>query len=105
MILELDFVAKEATDATEALHELETFLGFVGDEFNAATEVHVVVADPLGQWLLVDDVVVGTSLLILEQLGVLLLGGCQKKDLLISLNRVLELIASHFEVLEEHHSL
>lgn len=42
----IDFISQESSDSAESLHELESFLGFVSDEFKSHTVVLEVVAEP-----------------------------------------------------------
>ena len=105
MLVKLDLVSEETTDATEAFHELETFLWLVSDEFNLDTEASVVVAEPLGQGVLLYNVVVLPAFLVFEVFCQFFLGWVQKNGPGISLDRVLEDISVDFQVLKEHHSL
>ena len=105
MLVELDLVSEETTDATETFHELEALLGLICDKLDLNTKATVVVTEPLGQRVLLNDIVVLASLLILEVLCVLFLCRVQEDGSSVALNRVLENVSVDFKVLKEHHSL
>lgn len=105
MLVKLNLVPEEATDATESLDKLEALLRLVSDKLNLDTEATVVIAEPLSERVLLDNIVVLACLLILEILGILLLCRVEKNSLGVTLDWVLENISVYFEVLKEHHSL
>ena len=105
MLVELDLVSEETSDATETLHELEALLRLVSDKLNLNTEATVVITEPLSQRVLLNDIVVLACLLILEVLCVLFLGRVQEDGCSVALNGVLENISVYLKILEEHHGL
>ncbi len=105
VLVKFDLISQETTDATEALHELEALLRLVCDELNLNSEASVVVTEPLGQRVLLKDVVILPTLLILEVFCVLFLGRVQQNGLGVALDGILKHISVNFEVFEEHHGL
>lgn len=51
MVLEFDLESQEPTDTSEALHELEALLRFVGNELKFGSKAGIVIAKPLGERL------------------------------------------------------
>lgn len=104
-VIQFDFVAKEAANATETLAELVAVGALVRDELNVDSIFLVVQAEPVSQLLARDDFQVDARLFVLEILRVLLLLRIQKVHLDFILYRVLNLVPHHLDILEEHHSL
>ena len=104
-IIDIDSVAQEATDTTEAFHKLEAIRRLIGDKLNGDTVVFVMKAEPVGQLLAADNFKVDARLCVLEVLRVLLLLSVEQESFCLILYRVLDLISHNFDVFKQHHCL
>lgn len=103
-LLEVELVAKDTANTTEALHELVALRRTVGDELKVGTKLAEVLSQPLEERHLVDDFHLLASLGVHELFTVLLLQLRGVKDDLCSL-AALELPAGDLQVLEDDESL
>ena len=103
-LLEVELVAQDTSDTTEALDELVTFGGAVGDKLEVGTEFAEVLGQPLEEGQLVNDLHLLASLGIHELLTVLLLQLVSVENDGLTLT-ALQLPASDFQVLEHDESL
>jgi len=96
-LVDVYFVAKEATNATEALHELMAFLGLVGNQLNFDTEVTVVHAEPVAQRFRLDNLEVDSTVCILEVLRVALLVGSEVPGLGLAVGWIFDDVSHMFD--------
>lgn len=103
--VDVDAVAQEASNATEAFHKLEAVWRLVRDEFNVDAVFFVVETEPVGKLLAVDNLAIGARFRVLEVLRVLLLLRVQQERLCLILHGVLDLVPHNLNVLKQHHGL
>lgn len=104
-IVKLQLIAEEATNATEALHELESLCALVSDELDGETPLFVMHEEPISKSFLGLNFKDSTCFFVLEVLRVLLLCFVQVLDPGLFLSGDLEFEALHFDVLEKNHLL
>lgn len=103
-LLEVEGVAENGADATEALDELVTLGRTVGNKFKVGTKVTVLLGEPLKHGALVDDFHLLTGFLVHEDASVFFLQFGGMKNDLRTLG-ALEDPASNLQVLEDDQSL
>lgn len=104
-VVDIDLVAQEATDSTEALHELEAIGRLVCDELDRDTVFFVVQAEPVGQLLAAYNLKIDTSVSVLEVLRVLLLLSVEQENFGLVLYGILDLVPHNFDFFKQHHGL